>query len=426
MTFKDFNLTPSTLKAIETMGYTTPTPIQEAAIPVLLKGKDVLASANTGTGKTAAFSIPMIEWLLKKKKDGGKRVVRVLVLSPTRELAQQTEEVLINLEKGVNIACGVIYGGTSQRNQERMLSRGVDILVATPGRLKDLMNQGIVDLGSVEYLVLDEADTLLDMGFIKDVRFIVKATAKDRQTMLFSATFSKEILSLAIELLKDPIKLNMAPEKVMVKDITHGVFFVDKNKKIDLLLDILTDPSLESVLVFTRTKHGANKVEKKLNEYGLKVKAIHGNKTQRARQEALNEFKAKRLRVLIATDVASRGIDIDDLTHVINFDLPESDETYVHRIGRTGRKGLSGKAFSFCSPEEKSLLKSIISYTGLKMKVMGIKPIKEGSKMSKVIEVRDLTKEDLYASKPEMSGTKNLMNEGRRSHRTYGGRRRRH
>lgn len=394
MTFKDLQIIDPILRAIENEGYETPSPIQTEAIPLLLEGHDLMASAQTGTGKTAAFAIPIIQHVVKAKEsdaDLEKRTIRALILAPTRELAEQIKQSFRTYSGKLNIKVGAIYGGASQRAQEGMLNRGIDILIATPGRLIDLMNQKIVKLGTVQHFVLDEADTLLDMGFIKDVKFIKGFIPKTRQTMMFSATFSAEVMSLAAELLTDPKHLDMAPPEMMIDKINHSLFYVERKDKFELLLDLLTDPKLESVLVFTRTKHGANKLVQDLMEYGVSVDAIHGNKSQNARQIALNDFKDKKLRVLVATDIAARGIDIDDLSHVVNFDLPDSPETYVHRIGRTGRRGLSGEAFTFCSKAERSLLRAVEKHTGLKLKELKLEPVSPDSKFKKVVPGQNKT-----------------------------------
>lgn len=395
MTFKNLEIIQPILDAIKSEGYETPSPIQVEALPILLSGRDLLASAQTGTGKTAAFAIPIIQSIYQNKNDEDKRLLKALVLAPTRELAEQIKTSFKTYSGKLNIKVGAIYGGASQKAQEGMLSRGIDILVATPGRLIDLIKQKIVKLGDVQYFVLDEADTLLDMGFIKDVKHIKGFIPKTRQTMMFSATISKEVTSLASELLNDPLQLEMAPPEMMLDKINHSLFFVDKKEKKELLLDLLVNPALESVLVFTRTKHGANKLVNYLLEYGLKADAIHGNKSQSKRQIALNDFKERKTRLLVATDIAARGIDIDDLTHVINFDLPDSPETYVHRIGRTGRRGLKGEAYTFCSNDERGLLKAVEKHTGLKLKVLKMEPVSEDSKFKKVVEGFSPQQDDL-------------------------------
>jgi len=370
MTFDQLNIITPILKAISLQGYETPSPIQEKAIPVLLEGKDMMASAQTGTGKTAGFAIPIIQGLYESKdKDNHKHIIKALILAPTRELAEQIKDSFKAYSHGLGLKTEAIYGGVSQRNQEIALKKGIDILVATPGRLLDLCNQNLVKLDLVQYFVLDEADRMLDMGFIHDVRKILKQVPVHRQTMLFSATIPKEIMALSKDMLKDPVKIEVTPPETMVEKIEQKLFHVSKKDKIQLLLDLLVNPKLESVLIFTRTKHGANKLVKELVSYGLKADAIHGNKSQSRRQIVLNMFKNKQLRVLVATDIAARGIDIDELSHVINYDLPESAETYVHRMGRTGRAGLSGEAFTFCSQDELHLLNAIEKHIKIKITV---------------------------------------------------------
>lgn len=360
MTFKSLELIDEIQLAVEKDGYETPSPIQAQAIPVLLSGKDILASAQTGTGKTAAFSIPILQKLYYKRIEGvNDKVIKALVLAPTRELAEQIKDSFRSYGKYLKIKTDVIYGGVSQKNQEKSLRSGLDVLIATPGRLLDLMGQGLVKLNHVEYFVLDEADRMLDMGFIHDVRKIESYLSKQRQTALFSATIPKDILKLAEELLKDPVRIEVTPPEAMVDKIKQSLFLVPKKDKFNLLLDLLTNKALESVLVFSRTKHGANKVVTSLLSYGVKASAIHGNKSQNQRQQALTDFKNKKVRVLVATDIAARGIDIDELSHVINYDLPETPETYVHRMGRTGRAGMAGEAYSFCSQDEHNLLRDI-------------------------------------------------------------------
>ena len=360
MTFKELNIITPILQAIEHEGYEIPSPIQQQAIPMLLEGKDILGSAQTGTGKTLAFAVPILQGLYQQKTNASiKPRIQALILAPTRELAEQIKESFRNYGRNLNIKTEVIYGGVSQRNQEIALKKGVDVLIATPGRLMDLMNQGFIHLDHVKYLVLDEADRMLDMGFIRDVRKIVSFIPEQRQTALFSATVPKDILDLANSLLKDPIRVAVTPVETTLDVIKQSLYYVAKKDKTNLLIDLLVNPKLASVLVFTRTKHGANKLVKELLSYGVKTEAIHGNKSQNHRLKVLNEFKQRKLRVLVATDIAARGIDIDELSHVINYDLPETPETYIHRIGRTGRAGLSGEAISFCHKDELNLLKAI-------------------------------------------------------------------
>ena len=396
MTFQELNIITPILNTLVHEGYEKPSPIQEQAIPVLLEGRDILASAQTGTGKTAAFAIPIIQALYhQENRIKNKRLIQVLVLAPTRELAEQIKESFRNYSRDLQIKTEVIYGGVSQKNQEIALKNGLDVLVATPGRLLDLMNQGLVDVSQIKYLVLDEADRMLDMGFIHDVKKIVKEIPSDRQTMLFSATIPKDILKLASELLKNEVRIEVTPPEAMVDKIKQSLFYVSKKDKTNLLIDLLVNPKLESVLIFTRTKHGANKLVKELLSFGVKADAIHGNKSQNKRIQALNEFKAKKLRVLVATDIAARGIDIDELSHVINYDLPESAETYVHRMGRTGRAGMSGEAYSFCSQDEKNLLSAIVKH--IKMDI----PVVENKLFSDKQKEQVTIKKDVNKDKPK-------------------------
>jgi ATP-dependent RNA helicase RhlE len=360
MTFQELKIIEPILTALKTKEYDDPTPIQVAAIPVLLEGKDILGSAQTGTGKTAAFAIPILQNLfLKRQKEKTNKAIEALVLAPTRELALQIHDNFKEYGKNINLRTTVIFGGVNQSKQIRILNQGVDILIATPGRLLDLIQQKKLSLSKVSFLVLDEADRMLDMGFIKDVRKIIALIPKERQTMFFSATMPKAILSLASEILNEPVRIQITPEEAIIEKITQSIYFVEKSKKMSLLIKLLGDQEKKSVLVFSRTKHGANKIVKNLIAAGIKSESIHGNKSQGARQEALFQFKAKNLRVLVATDIAARGIDIDELSHVINFDLPDVPETYIHRMGRTGRAGLGGKVISFCSEDESNLLQSI-------------------------------------------------------------------
>lgn len=371
MTFQALNIIQPILKTLVLENYLTPSPIQEQAIPILLEGHDLLASAQTGTGKTAAFAIPIIQSLYLKEKDtNAKKHISCLVLAPTRELAEQIKESFKTYSYGLNLKTDVIYGGVSQKNQEIAIKKGLDILIATPGRLLDLMGQNLLDLRKVSYLVLDEADRMLDMGFIHDVRRIVVSIPKERQTMLFSATIPREILTLAQELLNNPIRIEVTPPELMIDKIKQSLYYVSKKDKTNLLIDLLVNPKLQSVLIFTRTKHGANKLVTELLSYGIKADAIHGNKSQNKRQKALEDFKSKKLRVLVATDIAARGIDIDELSHVINYDLPETPETYVHRMGRTGRAGRLGESYSFCSQDENHLLIQIEKHIKMSIAVV--------------------------------------------------------
>jgi ATP-dependent RNA helicase RhlE len=358
--FENLDINKSILKAIKEEGYTKPTPIQEQAIPYILKGKDLLGCAQTGTGKTAAFAIPILQNISNGKNlEEGPRPIRALILAPTRELAIQIGESFTSYGKYMAVKDLVIFGGVSQGPQTRALKRGVDILIATPGRLLDLIHQNHIDLKKVEYFVLDDADRMLDMGMINDVKKIIAKLPKVRQNMLFSATMPKEILTLTSSILKNPVSVEVTPISSTVDTITQGLYFVSRKYKKHLLIELLKDKAISSALVFSRTKHGANIITKDLNKAGIEAQAIHGNKSQNARQLALNSFKEGKIRVLVATDIAARGIDVDELSHVINFDLPEVPETYVHRIGRTGRAGQKGTALSFCDVEEKDYLRGI-------------------------------------------------------------------
>jgi ATP-dependent RNA helicase RhlE len=390
LTFEQLGLIAPILQAIKTEGYTTATPIQQQAIPTALQGKDILGCAQTGTGKTAAFAIPMLQ-LLSKEKANGFRHIRGLVLTPTRELAVQIEESFSAYGRHTGLKHQVIFGGVPQRSQVIPMSNGVDILVATPGRLLDLMNQGYVHLDHLEMFVLDEADRMLDMGFINDVKKIVRVLPKQKQTLFFSATMPSQILDLANSLLHHPVKIEVTPASSTVEKIDQTMYMVDKKDKQSLLTHLIREKKIKRSLVFTRTKHGADRIAKTLNREGIKADAIHGDKVQNARQRALLNFKTGRLTVLVATDIAARGIDIDDLTHVINFDLPNIPETYVHRIGRTGRAGASGIAFSFCDHEEKEFLKDIVKVIAQPIPVEEQHPYKPiRSQISRpVIQVRN-------------------------------------
>ena len=361
MKFEQLQIIKPILSALKQAGYTEPTPIQAQAIPPAIKGRDLLGCAQTGTGKTAAFAVPILQRL--SARIGKERPIRALVLTPTRELALQIHESFTAYGRSLPLRCAVIFGGVSQNPQVQALQRGVDILVATPGRLNDLIHQGFIDLKSLEIFVLDEADRMLDMGFIHDVRRVLAHIPPKKQTLLFSATMPREIAELAAGLLHDPVRVEVTPVSSTVDAIDQSVYFVDKANKRRLLVHLLQDPAIDSALVFTRTKHGADRVARELARAGIGAQAIHGDKSQGARQQALQNFKAGRTRVLVATDIAARGIDIAELSHVINFDLPNVPETYVHRIGRTGRAGLSGTAISLCDFEEKAYLRDIIKLT---------------------------------------------------------------
>ena len=360
MLFKELHLIAPILKALETEGYTEPTPIQEQSIPYILRGKDLLGCAQTGTGKTAAFAIPIIQNLmLQQKEESSNYGIKALILTPTRELAIQIDESFEAYGKHTGIKHTVIFGGVSQFHQTQELRRGTDILIATPGRLLDLISQKFVNLKSINMFVLDEADRMLDMGFIHDVRKIIGILPEKRQTLFFSATMPPEITKLSASILNNPVKVEVAPVSSTAENVDQHIYFVEKNEKRQLLIHLLKNGTINNALVFTRTKYGADKIAKELHRANIKSDAIHGNKTQAARQKALNNFKEGKIRVLVATDIAARGIDVEDLSHVINFELPNIPETYVHRIGRTGRAGNFGSALSFCDMEERAYLRDI-------------------------------------------------------------------
>jgi ATP-dependent RNA helicase RhlE len=361
-TFESLGLTMPILQALNSKGYKQPTPIQEQTIPVILTGRDIFGSARTGTGKTAAFALPLIQLLINKS--GQSKHPRAVIVAPTRELAQQISDSISFYSKNTNLRQVVIYGGVPQHGQVASLRRGTDIVVATPGRLLDLVNQKCISLNSVEHLILDEADRMLDMGFINDIKRICAYLPAKRQSLLFSATLSTEIKKLASSLLKNPFSIDIEPDLSLDTYTKEQVYFIDKASKINLLHHLVKEERIERSLVFTRTRRGADRLVKALASKGIMAQAIHGDKSQSQRLKALNQFKNNQLCMLVATDVASRGIDVHNLSHVINFDIPEQTETYTHRIGRTSRAGQDGTAYSFCSPDERSYLKDIQKFTG--------------------------------------------------------------
>jgi ATP-dependent RNA helicase RhlE len=388
MSFNSLGLSDALLKAISKKGYTTPSPIQQKAIPPILEGKDVLASAQTGTGKTAGFTLPILQ-ILSQGQQLRQRPVRALILTPTRELAAQILANIKEYSEFLDLRSTVIFGGVNQNPQVSQLRQGVDILVATPGRLIDLQNQGLISLSKVEILVLDEADRMLDMGFLRDIERVMKVLPPKRQNLLFSATFSKDIKKLAMGILHHPVQVEATPENTTVDAIIQKIFPVAKEKKTELIIKLITEGNWKQILVFTRTKQGANKLTESMISSGIKAAAIHGNKGQGARTKALAGFKNGSITALVATDIAARGLDIPLLPHVINFELPNIPEDYVHRIGRTGRAGASGEAISLVSPDETTFLRDIEKLVGLKLPKENIKgfepdpnastePIKQG------------------------------------------------
>jgi ATP-dependent RNA helicase RhlE len=374
MQFQSLDIIEPILRSLKEEGYTNPTPIQAQAIPIVLQGTDLLGCAQTGTGKTAAFAIPILQLLSANKTYDKKRKIRSLIVTPTRELAIQIAESFTNYGRHTGLTNTVIFGGVGQHQQVQSLQRGVDILIATPGRLLDLMNQGYVSLKEIEIFVLDEADRMLDMGFIHDVKKLLLALPKKRQSLFFSATMPPEITKLAGTILHNPSKVEVTPVSSTADTIKQFIYFVDKGNKNALLTELLKNTDIKTALVFTRTKHGADKVVKVLAKSNIKAEAIHGNKAQNARQRALTNFKAQTTRVLVATDIAARGIDVDDLQFVINYEIPNVAETYVHRIGRTGRAGAKGTAYSFCDAEEKAYLKDIEKLISKKIPVVAEHP----------------------------------------------------
>ncbi|TVQ67219.1 MAG: DEAD/DEAH box helicase [Balneolaceae bacterium] len=359
MSFTTLNLSDPILRSLKAEGYTNPTPVQEQAIPIALSGKDLLGCAQTGTGKTAAFAIPILERLAVNRTTDRNRKIRSLIVTPTRELAIQIDESFQRYGRYTGLTTTVIFGGVNQKSQIKELKQGIDILTATPGRLLDLMNQGFISLSDIEIFVLDEADRMLDMGFIHDIKKLLKVLPVKRQTLFFSATMPPEIVKLSSTILHKPVSVEVTPESATVDKIRQGIYFVDKGNKKHLLVEVLSEEDNGSTLVFTRTKHGANQVVKMLNNKNIQAEALHGNKSQSARQKALSNFKDQSTRVLVATDIAARGIDVDELKYVINYEIPNIPETYVHRIGRTGRAGMSGTALSFVDAGEKAYLRDI-------------------------------------------------------------------
>ncbi len=402
MSFESLGLVPALLKAVEAEGYKNPTPIQQKAIPEVLAGRDLLGCAQTGTGKTAAFALPVLQHLSGRPRKGSSRTaIRALVLAPTRELATQIGESFRNYGANLRLFTAVIFGGVGYEPQRRALRRGTDILVATPGRLEDLMEEGIVNLGSLEILVLDEADRMLDMGFIHAMRRILRAVPKERQTLFFSATMPKDIQQLAREILKNPAHVEVAPESTTAEKIAQSVYMVPRNTKQSLLHHLLKDPAITRALVFTRTKHGADRVARNLERATVPADVIHGNRSQSQRQNALERFRTGRSRVLVATDIAARGIDVEGVSHVFNFDLPNVPEDYVHRIGRTARAGASGLAVSFCDGEERDFLRGIEKTIRMRVPVS---PLPSGMEPVQSVGDRPVPRGDFQRQEPRRDG----------------------
>jgi ATP-dependent RNA helicase RhlE len=413
MKFEDLQLIPEILKALKDEGYTEPTSIQEKAIPLVLNKEDVLGSAQTGTGKTAAFAIPIIQHLAKRNKPDGKRKINSLVVTPTRELALQIGESFKAYSRYTNIKNTVIYGGVGQNAQTDALRRGVDVLVATPGRLLDLMDQGYISLNDIRYFVLDEADRMLDMGFIHDIKKIIAKLPKSRQSLFFSATMPKNIVSLSNQILINPKKVAVSPVSSTAETIQQHLYMTNRENKRELLLHILKDSSITQVLVFSRTKHGSDRIVRNLQKKKIECAAIHGDKSQNQRQKALKSFKNGHIRVLVATDIAARGIDIDKLRHVINYDIPNESETYVHRIGRCGRAGENGISISICEPEENEYISDIEKLIKKKIEVVHDNPFPQTEKPmtnaeKKVWEKeKQKRKQEFFANRNKKRGAQN-------------------
>ncbi len=414
MQFEDLEIIAPIIKALKEEQYVSPTPIQEKAIPLVLAKHDLLATAQTGTGKTAAFAIPILQHLVSSRQQNHHaRKIQALVVTPTRELAIQIEESFETYGRYTGIKSTVIFGGVTQGKQTDAIRRGVEVLIATPGRLLDLMDQGIVSLRDVEYFVLDEADRMLDMGFIHDIKRIIAKLPVQRQSLFFSATMPNDIVELSRKILNNPKKVEVSPVSSAAQTVQQFLYYTNKGTKKDLLMHILKDRKMDQVLLFSRTKHGADKIAKSLKEQHILSAAIHGDKAQNARQRALSQFKAKEIRVLVATDIAARGIDIDKLKHVINYDIPNISETYVHRIGRSGRAGEEGVAISLCEPEENLFIKDIEKLINQKLVVITDNPFPQTEKEMTTGEKKEFEKEK-NRKKQEFFANKNKQNPGRR------------
>jgi len=418
MKFEDLNLHHTLLKAIKDQNYTHPTAIQKQAIPLALKKSDVLGSAQTGTGKTAAFALPILHHLIKEKINNSK--IKALVVTPTRELAIQIGENFTDYSKYNTIRNTVIFGGVKQGSQTNELAKGVDVLVATPGRLLDLIGQGFISLKDIRYFVLDEADRMLDMGFIHDIRKILNKLPKERQSLFFSATMPKNIVELSSQILKSPKKISVSPVSSTAKTIKQFIYYTNKADKKDLLLYILKDKNTNQVLLFSRTKHGANRITRNLKKKNIQAAAIHGDKTQNQRQKALQSFKDSKIRVLVATDIAARGIDIDKLSYVLNYDIPNESETYVHRIGRCGRAGETGVSISICEPEENAYVKDIEKLIKHKIKAVQNHPFPQTDKPMNAQQKKEFEKEkkrrrqEFFANRNKNRRAKNSNSKNKR------------
>src|SRR5215510_4837194 len=419
MSFSQLGLITPIARAVAAEGYTKPTPIQARAIPHVLAGRDLLGLAQTGTGKTAAFALPILQRLARQPPTGRTRSIRCLVLTPTRELAAQIQDSFATYGKHLTLRSFVIFGGVGMEPQKQALRAGMDILVATPGRLLDLAGQGLVELKALEVFVLDEADRMLDMGFIHDVRKVIRLLPRQRQTLFFSATMPREAQELADQLLKNPETVAVTPPATTAERVDQEVYFVEKADKRALLVDVLRDSAMRRVLVFSRTKHGANRIAEHLVKAGVGAEAIHGNKSQNARERALAGFKSGKTRVLVATDIAARGIDIDDVTHVVNFDVPEVPETYVHRIGRTARAGAAGMALSFCEADERADWRNIEKLTRQEI------PIVEGHPYESRVPFTQAASRAPAAPKPKPKPQLQSHSHGRRDLPSTGGGKRR-
>jgi ATP-dependent RNA helicase RhlE len=394
MQFKDLKIIEPILRALEDNQYTTPTPIQQQAIPFVLNRRDILGSAQTGTGKTAAFAVPILQHLYNDKhKNSGRRKIRSLIVTPTRELAIQIDESFTSYGKYTGLRNTVVFGGVNQGPQTTLLNKGVDILIATPGRLLDLMDQGYISLKDIEYFVLDEADRMLDMGFINDIKKIIAKLPTKRQSLYFSATMPDSIVELSKKILNNPVKVNVSPVSSTAETIQQYLYYTNRSDKNNLLIHILQDENIDHVLIFSRTKHGADRIARNLKKKKIKAEAIHGDKSQNQRQKALSLFKERRIRVLVATDIAARGIDIDKLRFVINFDIPNIAETYVHRIGRSGRAGEEGVSISICEPEENVYVKDIEKLINRKIEVVEDNPYPQTEKPMTTSEKKEWEKE---------------------------------